>query len=464
MTDCTPRQLELQGFGGGRRMVGAFDGGRISSEGGLPLLAAVERRTHLLSRFAACFVDERDARYIEHPVERLVGQRVLGLVLGHEDLVDHDELRSDPLLGAVLGVADPLGRNRRQERDKGQPLAGKSTLHRLEWGALETAEEDRYRRIAVDPAAVDRLLVDVFLDSHDTPLEEIVLDFDATDVPLHGGQERRFFHAYYGCYCYLPLYIFCGDDLLCARLRPADIDAAKGSVEELERIVGQIRQRWPAVRIVVRADSGFARDALMAWCEEHEVDFVLGLARNPRLERALEPAFEAAEERCGESGLPERVYDAWLHSTLDSWSRQRRVIGKAEITTRGPNPRFIVTSLAGDAATVYERIYCARGEMENRIKEQQLYLFANRASAHLMRVNQVRLWFSAVAYLLLAALRRLGLAGSQMARARCDTIRLRLLKIGARIQVSVRRIRVSLASSCPYQDVFWHAWDRLQVC
>jgi hypothetical protein len=464
MTDCTPRQLELQGIGGGRRLVAAFDGGRISTEGGLPLLAAVERRTGLLARFAACFVDQRDPAYVEHPAERLVAQRVLGLVLGYEDLVDHDELRSDPLLAAVVGAGDPLGRDRRQERDQGKPLAGKSTLHRLEWGALETAEEDRYRRIAVDPEAVDRFFVDLFLDSYASPPEEIVLDLDATDVPLHGTQEGRFFHGYYGCYCYLPLYIFCGDHLLCARLRPSGIGASEGSVEELERIVEQIRAAWPEVPIVVRADSGFACEELMAWCETSEVDFVLGLARNARLELGLEPAFEKTEQLCAESGLPERVYDTWLHSTLQSWSRHRRVIGKAEITTHGPNPRFLVTSLPGDPATIYERIYCARGEMENRIKEQQMCLFAGRASAHLMRVNQVRLWFSSVAYLLLAALRRLALAGSQMARARCDTIRLRLLKIGARVQVSVRRVRVALASACPYQAVFWHAWDRLQVC
>lgn len=457
-TDCTAQQLELQGFGR-RKLVARFDGGRISSDGGLPLLAAVERQRHLMARFANCFTDLRDERLVEHPVERLVAQRVLGLALGYEDLIDHDELRSDPLLATVVGQDDPLGEKRRRVRDQGNPLAGKSTLHRLEWGALGEDTEDAYRRITVRPEAVDSFFVEVFLDAFDTPPEQIILDLDATDDPLHGTQEGRFFHGYYGCYCYLPLYIFCGDHLLLARLRRSNIDASAGSVEELERIVGQIREAWPQVDIWVRADSGFARESLMRWCEHHGVEYIFGLARNPRLERALEPALERAEDLCAESGQPERVYEEWRHSTRDSWSRQRRVIGKAEITHRGPNPRFIVTSLktqAFDAATVYERIYCARGEMENRIKEQ-LSLFADRTSAHWLKVNQLRLWFSSVAYLLVSELRRLGLAGTEMARAQCGTIRLKLLKIGARIKLSVRRVTVSLSSSHPYQKLYLHA-------
>jgi len=453
----------MQGYGG-RRLVGRFDGGQISSDGGVLLLAAVERKRGLLARFAACFEDHRDPSYVEHPKERLVAQRVLGVALGYEDLVDHDELRADPLLAAVLGSRDPEGRKRHQARDRGHPLAGKSTLHRMEWGTLEAAQDDRYRRIAVDPEAVDDFFVDAFVDSFDSPPEEIILDVDATDDPLHGSQEGRFFHGYYGGYCYLPLYVFCGDHLLCARLRRSNIDASAGSVEELDRIVGRIRSSWPEVSILVRGDSGFAREALMAWCEEHDVDYVFGLARNSRLEEALEPALEDAEELCAESGEPERVYGEWMYSTLNSWSRKRRVIGKAEITLRGPNPRFIVTSLEADradAATLYEQIYCARGEMENRIKEQQLCLFADRTSARAMRVNQLRLWFSSVAYMLLAELRRLGLAGSEMARARCDTIRLKLLKIGARVRVSVRRVTVSLATSYPFQEIFWRAWGQL---
>ena len=441
-----------------------FDGGRIVSDGGLPLLMAVERRRGILARFADCFLDGRDPAQVEHPVDRLVAQRVYGPALGYEDLMDHDELRGNALLAAAVGSSDPLGKKRRQKRDRGRPLAGKSTLHRLEWGASTAGAEDRYRKIAVDREAVDAFFVEAFLDSFDAPPERIILDLDATDDPLHGAQEGRFFHGYYGCYCYLPLYVFCGDHLLCARLRRSNRDASTGCVEELERIVGQIREAWPEVTIWIRGDSGFARESLMAWCEREKVHFVVGLARNARLERALEPAFERTEALCAESGEPERVYDEWMHSTLDSWSRRRRVIGKAEITQGGPNPRFVVTSLPAeefDPVTVYERIYCARGDMENRIKEQQLYLFADRTSARSMEVNQLRLWFSSVAYTLLAELRRLGLAGSKMARARCDTIRLKLLKIGALIRVSVRRVTVSLASTCPHQTIFWHAWNRL---
>ena len=459
-TDCTPRQLELQGFGR-RTLVAAFDGGQITSDGGLPLLHLVERRRRIIGRFAECFADHRDPRLIEHRVEELVGQRVYALASGYEDLNDHDELRRDPLLASVAGKADPTGGDRRQAQDRGKPLAGKSTLHRLEWGLQGEAADDRYRRIAVDPEAVDRFFVDLFVDGHDQPPEEITLDLDATDDPLHGAQEGRFFHGYYNSYCYLPLYIFCGSHLLCARLRRSNIDASEGSVEELERIVGQIRQRWPEVRIRVRGDSGFAREALMRWCEQHGVDYIFGLARNARLEDALEPAFERVEELCADSEQPERVYDEFAYRTLDSWSRERRVIGKAEITLWGPNPRFVVTSLAGDPATLYERVYCARGDMENRIKEQQLCLFADRTSAHLMRVNQVRLWLSSVAYLLLDELRRLGLAGCELARAQCDTIRLKLLKIGARVRISVRRVVVSLASAHPSRAVFIHAWERL---
>lgn len=459
-TDCTPRQLKLQGFGR-RTLVAAFDGGQICSDGGLPLLHAVETRRRILGRFAQCFEDHRDARLVEHGVEELVGQRVYALAAGYEDLNDHDELRSDPLLAAVVGKCDPTGSNRRQAEDRGKPLAGKSTLHRLEWGLQGQAAGDRYRRIAMDSEAVDRFFVDVFVDGHVRPPDGITLDLDATDDPLHGSQEGRFFHGYYGGYCYLPLYIFCGSHLLCARLRRSNIDACEGSVEELERIVGQIREHWPKVKILVRGDSGFAREALMSWCEQHGVDYLFGLARNKRLQKALEPAFDRAEQLCAESGQPERVYDDFTYRTQKSWSRSRRVIGKAEITVRGPNPRFVVTSLTEEPACLYETIYCARGDMENRIKEQQLCLFADRTSAHLMRVNQTRLLFSSVAYLLINELRRLGLAGTELARAQCGTIRLKLLKIGARVQVTVRRIVVSLASGCPYQDLFAHAWQRL---
>ena len=460
-THCNGQRFLFQGLGR-REVVAEFNGGRISSNGGLLLLREVDRRRRIVERFSECFEDARAPGQVEHSVEQLLRQRLYGLAVGCEDLNDHEELRTDALLAAVVGKSDPTGAKPTRERDRGKPLAGKSTLNRLEWGVTGEARGDRYRRIAVVPEAVDRFFVKVFLDAHEKAPEEIVLDIDATDDPLHGGQEGRFFHGYYGCYCYLPLYIFCGRHLLCARLRRSNIDASAGSVEELDRIVAQIRESWPEVRIIIRGDGGFAREALMQWCEDSGVDYVFGLARNPRLQAALESAFERAEALCAESGKPERVYDEWMHSTLDSWSRKRRVIGKAEITIRGENPRFVVTSLADDPRSVYEEIYCARGDMENRIKEQQLYLFATRTSGRLMRVNQIRLWLSSVAYVLLNELRRLGLAGTSLATAYCSTLRVKLLKIGARVRVTARKVWVSLASSYPHQQLFARAYDQLQ--
>lgn len=463
-TDCSCRRFEFQGIGG-RRCEARFDGGTLCSDGGSLLLSQVERHLCILGRLASCFVDHRDPRLVEHSVEEMVRQRVYGIALGYEDLCDHDELRKDPLLAVLAGKSDPTGGDRRQAVDRGKPLAGKSTLHRLEWGESAKAEGDRYRRIELDGAAVDRLFVELFQDSHRRAPKRLILDLDATDDPIHGSQEGRFFHGYYGHYCYLPLYIFCGTHLLCARLRRSDIDASKGCVEELSRIVGQLRRRWPKVEIWIRADSGFARESLMSWCEANQVHFVLGLARNARLEKALDGAMDRAEAICARTGKPARVFDDLCYRTEDSWSRTRRVVGKAEILDRGPNPRFVVTSLTrrqADAVTVYKRIYCARGEMENRIKEQQLYLFADRTSARLMRVNQVRLWFSSFAYILLNELRRIALAGTSFAKARCDTIRSQLLKIGARVVISVRRIYFSLASHHPRQYLFAHAYDRLQ--
>ncbi len=452
-TDCIPHQLEFQGLAR-RTLVVAFDGGALSSDGGVVLLGEVDRRLGLLDRFAACFQDHRNPSLVEHSVKDLVRQRVLALALAYEDLNDHEELRTDPLLATVVGKADPTGSDRRQEQDRGKPLAGKSTLNRLEWGAVK---QDRYRKISVDPEAVDRFFVDVFVAAYRKAPVEIVLDLDATDDPVHGQQEGRFFHGYYGGYCYLPLYIFCGSHLLCARLRQANVDASFGAVEELARIVARIRQSWPHVRIIVRGDSGFAREELMSWCEQNEVDFVLGLARNARLQRALGGELAQARALFEASTRAARVFKDFLYQTRKSWSRQRRVIGKAEHLAKGANPRFLVTSLsckAWQAQELYEKLYCARGEMENRIKEQQLCLFADRTSTHHMSSNQVRLWLSSVAYVLLDALRRLGLAGTDLAQARCDTIRLKLLKIGAQIQVTVRRVWVHLASSYPNAAVF----------
>jgi len=401
----------------------------------------------LVERFAACFTDGRAPELIAHEVGTLVGQRVFGIALGYEDLVDHDQLRHDPALAVLAGKLAA-------RRKDCAPLAGKSTLNRLELGG---AELTRYHRIAWDGTKIEALFVDLFLEAHPHPPQQIILDLDAIDDPLYGHQEGRFFHGYYDCYCYLPLYIFCGSHLLAAKQRPANIDAAAGAVEEVARIVAQIRARWPAVRIVLRADSGFAREALMCWCELNGVDFLFGLAKNARLVGEIAAELDAAAEESKASGQPARRFKEFQWSTRDSWSRQRRVVAKAEWTAGAANPRFVATSLSlEDAAPqrLYEEIYCARGDMENRIKECQLDLFADRTSAATMRANQLRLWFASMAYVLLCALRRLALQHTQFAKATCGTIRLKLLKIGALVRTSVRRITFAMASSYPYQRDF----------
>jgi hypothetical protein len=436
-TECTPRQLEFQGFGR-RQVVARFDGGSISSDGGGLLLREVDRRARILQRFAGCFVDHRRPELIEHSVAELVSQRIYGLALGYEDLNDHDELRWDPLLGVLVGKSDPQGLKRARERDRGKALAGKSTLNRLELTPAETGPGARYKKVAVRPEGIDELLVTLFIEAHEQPPQQIVLDVDATDDPLHGEQEGRFFHGYYRHYCYLPLYVFCGEHLLCARLRPSNIDASAGTVEELERIIGRIRSSWPEVKILVRGDSGFCREKLMSWCEANGIDYVLGIAKNKRLKASIADELAAAEALHEQTGRAARVFKDFRYRTLNSWSRERRVVGKAE------------------------HLYCARGDMENRIKEQQLALFADRTSTATMRANQLRLYFSSIAYVLLHTLRRVGLAGTELAKAQCDTIRLKLLKIGALIRITVRKVWVSLSQSCPYADLFWRAYERLR--
>jgi hypothetical protein len=437
--------------------VGRFDGGTISSDAGALLLREVEQRTGIVAAFARCFRDHRSPLLREHDVEHLVAQRVFALCLGYEDLNDHDELRSDPLLSSVVGKCDPIGQERVRERDRGKALAGKSTLNRLELTAADATAKSRYKKIVVDCDAVNRFFVEVFVNEHRQAPEEIILDFDATDDPLHGHQEGRFFHGYYGGYCYLPLYVFCGESLLCARLRPSNIDASKGTIEELERLVPQLRQAWPKVKIVVRGDSGFAREEIMKWCEDHDVDYVFGLAKNARLTEEIGTELEAAKAQYDETKKPARLFRDFSYRTLDTWSRARRVVGKAEHLEKGANPRFVVTSISAtkrDGRSLYEEVYCARGEMENRIKEQQLHLFADRTSAATMRANQLRLWFSSVAYLVMHALRSVGLRGTELAEAQCVTIRSKLLKLGAQIRVSVRRVYISFAESFPYRDLF----------
>lgn len=455
-TECNTDRFCFQPLGR-REVVGAFDGGTISSDAGGLLLREVEQRTGIIRQFAACFADYRDPELVEHTVEQLVAQRTYGLALGYEDLNDHDQLRCDPLLAALVGKEDPTGQERVRQRDRGKALAGKSTLNRLELTPVRADEGHRYKKIPADTKRIEGLFVELFLQAHRQPPERIVLDFDATDDPVHGDQLGKFFHGYYREYCFLPLYLFCGDELLGAWLRPADIDASAGAIKKLAMIVGRLREAWPAVAIVVRGDSGFCREPLMLWCEENGVDFVLGLAKNKRLERELQAELALAKEQCVASGHAVRVFKDFTYQTLDSWSRCRRVIGKAEHLAKGANPRFVVTSLAAekhDARTLYEVEYCGRGEMENRIKEQQRFLFADRTSAATMRGNQLRLWFSSVAYVLLQALRREGLKGTPLAEAQCDSIRLKLLKIGAQIRVTVRKVWVALAEGYPYEGVF----------
>ncbi len=455
-TECNPAYLDFPMLGP-RQVLADFDGGAISSDGGALLLRQTEARIGILRQFAACFTDHRAPDLIEHSVEELLAQRVYGLALGYEDLNDHDDLRLDPLLATVVGKGDPTGKSRQRRRDRGKALAGKSTLNRLELTPIGADKDSRYKKIACRTRDVERLFVSLFLQAHERPPERIVLDLDATDNPIHGHQLGRFFHAYYKGYCYLPLYIFCGDHLLCARLRPSDIDACAGSVKHLDRIVAQLREAWPEVKVVVRADSGFCREELLRWCEDNGVDYVIGLAKNTRLTTAIAAEAELARQEFEATKQPARHFAELRYQTLKTWSRERRVVAKAEHLAKGANPRFVVTSLSVEdhaARPLYERDYCGRGEMENRIKEQQLHLFADRTSARTMRANQIRLFCSSIAYVLLEALRRLGLAGTELAEAQCQTIRQKLLKIGALVRVTVRKVWVKLSSGSPYADVF----------
>jgi hypothetical protein len=452
-TDCSAELFDFAPVKG-RAVVAGFEGGAITSDAGALLLGATDHTIRLVERFARCFIDRRKPELVEHLVPTLIGQRVFGIALGHEDINDHDDLRHDPIMAVLAGKLAA-------QREDYAPVAGKSTLNRLEL-SRETAT--RYHKIAHDAAAIERLFVTLFLDAHKTPPKKIILDLDATDDPLHGHQEGRFFHGYYDCYCYLPLYIFCGRHLLAAKLRPANIDGAAGAVEEIARIVAQIRERWPMTRIILRADSGFARDALMTWCEANGVDFIFGLAKNVRLNRAIGAELVEAREESRTTGRPARRFKELIWSTRKSWSCKRRVIGKAEWTQGEANPRFIVTSLTaadGDGRHLYEDVYCARGEMENRIKECQMDLFADRTSTGTMMANQLRLWFASMAYVLVDSLRRIALQATDLADATCGTIRRKLFKIGALVTISVRRIKLAMASGCPYKAAFATAYRAL---
>jgi len=452
-TECTPDLFEFEPVEG-RRVVAAFDGGAITSDAGALLLGATDLAINMMQRFATCFDDVRRQELIEHEVVTLVGQRVFGIALGYEDLNDHDELRHDPMMAVLAGKLEA-------KREECAPVAGKSTLNRLELSRLQPT---RYHKISYNPIAIKRLLVDLFLEAHERPPRSIVLDLDATDDPVHGDQEGRFFHGYYDCYCYLPLYVFCGRHLLVAKLRRANLDAADGALEEVARVVAQIRRKWPKVRIVLRADSGFARDDLMAWCEANNVHFVFGLAKNERLVARIQGELEQAEKISRRTGKPARRFKDFKWLTRTSWSRSRRVVAKAEWTQGEANPRFVVTSLTRAECKpryLYEKGYCARGDMENRIKECQLDLYADRTSAATMRANQMRLWFASMAYVLLCAMRRIALGQTKLANASCGSIRLKLLKIGALVSISVRRIKIAMASACPAADIWGLAAVRL---
>ncbi|MBI1884679.1 MAG: IS1380 family transposase [Chlamydiae bacterium] len=462
MTECIQQAFEFQGLKK-RKVTGQFDGGTITSDGGSLLLRELEKKTQIMKQFSQGFIDHRDPDLIEHSVYELVTQRVYGICLGYEDLNDHDVLRKDPVLAVLSMKEDPTGAKRRRESDRGNALVGKSTLNRLE---LTREQIDKTKKIVYQKDAIERLFVESYMKLEGKEPEEMVLDLDATDDLIYGMQEGRFFHGYYGDYCYLPLYIFCGDHLLSARLRPSDRDASDGSKEEVERIMGQIREKWKNVKIILRGDSGFAREEIMGWCDLNGVEYVFGLAKNERLKRELDDAMNEAMEEHQQTMKPSRRFVDFQYRTLDSWSRERRVIGKAEYLEKGENPRFVVTSLAQgwmDAKGLYEDFYCERGNMENRIKEQQLYLFADRTSAHSMRANQLRLWFSSIAYVVMNALRTLGLHGTQLAQAQCHTIRNKILKIGAQVRVSFRRIWISFASGYPYQNIFYQIFARIRA-
>jgi DDE family transposase len=453
MTQCTQSSFDFKAHCS-RDVVARFDGGTISSDGGSLLLRETDQRLNLLTRFSGCFLDGREQDRVEHSLLEMVSQRVYGLALGYEDLNDHEQLRNDPLFGVLAG---------REELDK--PLAGKSTLNRLELG---NGRQDRYKKITFWKQGVDELLVSVFLESQKKAPEQIVLDVDTTDLPLHGKQEGRFFHGYYDSYCYLPLYIFCGEHVLCARLRQANSDASAGSLAEIERIISQIRATWPEVKIILRGDSGFCRNELMSWCEGQGVDYVFGLARNQRLRGIIGRQMWEATEQWNRTRKPARVFAEFRYQTRKAknrgWNRERRVVAKAEHIDGKENPRFIVTSLSGGqwaAQALYEELYCARGDMENRIKEQ-FSLFADRVSAETIRANQLRLYFSVMSYVLVSGLRRLGLKATELAQAQVSTIRTKLLKIGAQVRISMRKVWISMSSSYPWQSVYQQVWSNLR--
>ncbi len=431
MTECTRKSLIFSRLKK-QRIVADFEGGRLTSDGGALLLREVDRQLGLTASLAACVADPREPAKITHHLRTLLVQRIFGIALGYEDLNDHQTLRDDPLFAILAG----------QRPDPDQPLASPSTLCRFE---NSVTRESLARLSAV--------FVEQFIASFDRPPKEIVLDFDATDDLVHGRQEGRFFHGYYDCYCFLPLYVFCDDRLLCAYLRPSNIDAAKHSRAILKLLVERIRQDWPDTRIIFRGDSGFCRWKLLRWCERHDVGYVVGLACNKVLERLAAPFMQAAEEAFTQAGHKQRnFHEVWY--AAGTWDRKRRIIVKAERLEKGPNCRYVVTNLTEAPQEIYDGRYTARGDMENRIKEQQLDLFADRTSCHGFIANQFRLLLASAAYVLIEHLRRVGLKGTELAEAQVGTIRLKLLKVAARVVTSVRRVVLHFSSAYPYQALF----------
>jgi Transposase DDE domain group 1 len=439
VTECTPTLLAFATLNS-RRVEADFSGGSLTTDAGALLLREADKRLGLLDALDRCLHDPRDPDLITHPQRALLAQRVFGIACGYEDLNDHQHLRHDPLWQALADY-DP---------DPQRPLASAPTLCRL---------ENRASRAAC--VRMSAVLVEQFIASFAQPPECLILDFDATDDPVHGNQEGRFFHGYYDSYCFLPLYVFCGEQLLVAYLRPSNIDAARHSRAILRLLVRRLRQAWPNVRLILRGDSGFCRWRLMRWCDSHGIGYILGLARNSRLETLAAPWLHEAASRWAATRQPQRLFGSFAYAA-GSWDRARRVIAKAEHNAAGDNPRFVVTNLPGEPQQLYDEVYCARGEMENRIKEQQLMLFADRTSCHWFVANQFRLLLSAAAYVLVEAVRRLGLAGTELARAQVSTLRLRLFKVAGLVQVSVRRLYVRLASGFPLREVLVAVLRRLR--
>ena len=463
--ECTKKKYEFQEHGK-TKIIGEFDGGTITSDGGVLLLRELEMASQVLKNFAGCFVDYRNAEYIEHKVEELIKQRVYGIILGYEDLIDHDELRLDPLIAVLVGKSDPTGMDRKQLQDQGKALAGKSTLNRLELRSDDPKKDGRYKKIGANSQEIDKLMVQHFIKTQSQAPKRIILDLDTTENKIHGNQEGRFYHGYYGCYCYLPLYIFCGDFLLCARLRQANQDASAGSLDEIKTIVEEIRKSWPGVEIILRADSAFYRGEIMNWCEQQtvKVHYLFGLAKNSRLTQEITLELEQAKAEFELSQKASRIFKDFTYQTLDSWTVERRVVAKAEHLEKGSNPRFICTSLPKEtfeAKSLYQDFYCQRGDMENRIKEQKIDLYSSRLSTETLKSNQLRLYFSSIAYIVLNDLRRLGLKDTLLSCAQCCTIRLKLLKIGAKVKLSLSRIFVSFTSSYPFQSIFDKVYSNL---